>query len=98
MTTCGNTTFRKVQPQPVVFRTITQNTSSPRAVSPTRVVINNKSFDIGALKSQIVYVAPLTHKATPKKATEQEPIRVNGKSRVDFKVGTSFPSELVIQE
>ncbi len=79
--------FRKT-PQFCVGQPVIRVQSPQRAVSPARVCINNKCFDIGALRSQVVFVTPLHQPRTsaPLAATRS------------YQPQAEWPSELVIQE
>jgi hypothetical protein len=62
--------------------------SPQRAVSPTRVCINNKCFDLGAIRSQVVFVTPLHQPRTSAPLTATRSCLAQ----------PGWPSELVIQE
>jgi hypothetical protein len=67
-------------------------TSPTRVVSPPKICINNKWFDLGTIKSQVVYVTPL-HQRRPVSSTPAQHFSRSG----ECGQGT-WPSELVIQE
>jgi hypothetical protein len=75
--------------------------STPIHRSPsTRININNKSFEIDALKSQIIYVAPLNTSLI-------QSVRFSGpshlspkhkRSETSLQTHQKLPTELIIQE
>jgi len=93
-------------PNRQVIQTSVQNIN--RTNSPQRVCFNNRNFDLGAIKSQIVYVTPISHKRGhsdqinagnffKKPEIEVRPI-VAAEINQQSATGHVWPSELVIQE
>lgn len=79
-------------------QSIVRQQSPGRMSSPSKVCINNKCFDIGTIRSQVVYVTPLHHRKTSAEVTSI-PVRPECFARsMEAFHHSGWPSELVIQE
>jgi hypothetical protein len=84
--TASESIFKKA-PQICLGQPVIKVQSPQRAVSPQRICINNKCFDVGAIRSQVVFVTPLHHPRT------SVPINAASSSLAQ----PTWPTELVIQ-